>query len=662
MRTSYRLVVGLVVLTATISACFSSPTRAAEKIRVACVGDSITFGAGVRQRRENNYPKVLGGLLGDGYEVRNFGVSGATLLKKGDRPYWKLGAFRAAKEFAPSIVVIKLGTNDSKPQNWKHAAEYHADLAAMVDEFAKLASKPKIYLCKPVPVVRDRWGINEKVVKGEVIPKIVAVASEKKTAIIDLYEALREHPALIPDGVHPNAAGAKILAKTVHAAITATPAGTKARVRPNFVVISADEMSWDDCGAYGHPKIRTPNLDRLARDGMRFDRVFLTISSCSPSRCSILTGRYPHATGAGELHLPLPEKQVTVFEILRASGYYTTAAGKWHLGGPRKKKVDKVYGRGGPSGCGQWVDAIRERPKDKPFFAWLAAFDPHRGYSKKAIENPHDPAHVRVPPYLPDVLETREDLALYYDEIARMDGFIGQVLAELESQGVAEETFVLFLSDNGRPFPRCKTTVFDSGVRTPFIVRFPRGVKAGTTTGSIVSSVDIAPTMLELAGLPKSETFQGRSFASILDDPKETTRKYAFSEHNWHDYTAHERSVRSTKFRYIWNAYPDLAGTPPADAVRSPTYKVMKKLRDAGKLPPEQRGCFVMPRPAEQLFDVEKDPHSLRNLANDPAHAEVLTELRAALAEWKKRTADAVPDSRRPDGFHRELGTPLRKR
>ena len=191
-----------------------------EVIRVACVGDSITFGAGVENRGQNNYPKVLGRLLGAGYETRNFGVNGATLLKKGDKPYWKTGAFKAATGFKPHIVIVKLGTNDSKPQNWKHKAQYAADLAALADHFASLPTRPKIWLCKPAPVYRDRWGINEKAVKGEVIPLLEGVAKKKKLPIIDLYKALSGIKQHFPDGIHPNAKGAEILARAVYQAIT----------------------------------------------------------------------------------------------------------------------------------------------------------------------------------------------------------------------------------------------------------------------------------------------------------------------------------------------------------------------------------------------------------------------------------------------------------
>jgi acyl-CoA thioesterase I len=191
--------------------------RADSVTRIACVGDSITYGAAIRDRVNHCYPKVLGDLLGKEYTVRNYGVNGATLLKNGDRPYWKLGAFKQATDFGPNVVILKLGTNDTKPQNWgKAGKEYEADLRAMVTHFKSLPTKPTIYLCLPAPVYQTRWGINEKTVKEGVIPVIRKVAKDEGLTVIDLYQALSGKPALFPDKIHPNAAGAKLMAQTIH--------------------------------------------------------------------------------------------------------------------------------------------------------------------------------------------------------------------------------------------------------------------------------------------------------------------------------------------------------------------------------------------------------------------------------------------------------------
>ncbi len=428
--------------------------------------------------------------------------------------------------------------------------------------------------------------------------------------------------------------------------------------RPNFVIMIADDQGWNDAGCYGHPHIRTPNIDRLAAEGLKFTSAFLTCSSCSPTRCSIMTGRYPHSTGAMELHQPLPADQVVFPGLLKKAGYYTASAGKWHLGEPTKANFDTVVG-GGPSGCERWVETLRNRPRDKPFFLWLASIDPHRGYQPNTIPQPHKQADAVVPPYLPDVPETRKDLDMYYDEITRMDGYIGQVLDELDRQGIGDNTFVLFLSDNGRPFPRCKTTLYDSGVKTPFIVRWPGKTTPGTTCDSLVSVVDIAPTMIGLADAGTSPTFQGKSFAPLLDDPEASIREYIYAEHNWHDYQAHERSVRSKRYLYIRNAFPELACTPPADAVGSITFQAMRALRDEDKLPPEQLGCFVTPRTTEELYDVKLDPYQLLDVAADPKYAKVLSQMREAHKTWARQTEDRVPEHPTPDKFDRETGKRL---
>jgi N-sulfoglucosamine sulfohydrolase len=451
--------------------------------------------------------------------------------------------------------------------------------------------------------------------------------------------------------------------------------------RPNILLIIADDLGWEDCRPYGNTRIMTPQLERLAREGMRFENMILTCSSCSPSRASLITSRFPHSTRAEQLHWPLPKTQVTFVEQLRQAGYWTAAAGKWHLGTPVRDRFDVIHDAGtagfqlptekvdksktktvvapNPSGAEAWVSTLKERPKDKPFFLWLAALDPHRDYAEKVIPVPHRPEDVTVPPYLPDNAQTRRDLALYYDEISRLDDNVGKVLDEIAAQGLADNTVVIFMTDNGRPFPRCKTTLYDSGIKSPLIIRWPGKVRTAGVCQSLLSSVDIAPTILEIAGVMPPVQFQGTSFLKVLTQPETRIREAAFSEHNWHDFEARGRSVRTERFKYIRNEYPDLPNTPPADAVRSLTFQSMRKLRDEGKLKGIQTTCFTKPLPEEELYDIQADPHELKNLAADPKFAAELAELRGALEAWKKQTRDEPPATRTPDEFDRETGEPL---
>ncbi len=453
--------------------------------------------------------------------------------------------------------------------------------------------------------------------------------------------------------------------------------------RPNIILIIADDMAWDDSSPYGHETLRTPNLQRMADEGLTFEKAFVTISSCSPSRASIITGQYPTTTDAEELHWPLPETSITFVETLRESGYWTGAAGKWHLGEAIKERFDEVIevdtsgfqlpsgaeaaeGKfretlkgDAQSGCADWIDLMKKREEGKPFFLWLAALDPHRPYHEGIVPVPATVDEVQVPPYHPDTQKVRADYIRYYDEIMRLDYFVGLVLAELERQGVSENTVVCFFSDNGRPFPRDKTTLYDSGIRTPFLVRWPAAVPAGTRCGEIISTVDIARTVLQIAEIDSvAPNFRGRSFLPQLRNPAKPGREYVFAEKNWHDFEDHARAVRNKRYKYIRNYYDDLPLTPPADAVRSPTYEEMLRLRASGDLLPHQLTCFQAPRPKEELYDTERDPYELNNVAADPRFASVVLAMRAALKDWEERNEDAPPALRTADEFDRVTGIP----
>ncbi|MEM6803119.1 MAG: sulfatase [Bacteroidota bacterium] len=454
---------------------------------------------------------------------------------------------------------------------------------------------------------------------------------------------------------------------------------------PNIILIIADDMNWDDCGAYGHPHIQTPHIDKLAEEGMRFDRAYITASSCSPSRASIIMGRYPHNTGAEQLHWAIPPASYTFVKELKEAGYFTAAAGKWHMGEHIRPHFDLIYeaNKAGfqlptgkekeapkmiaqqPSGCEDWIRSLKSRPKDQPFFMWFAALDPHRAYEDGALDTPHQLSDVIVPPHLPEVGEVKEDLRLYYDEIGRLDSYVGKVLAEIKAQGIEDNTLIIFLSDNGRPFPRDKTTLYEGGIKTPFIVKWPAKVQAGISTSSLISSVDIAPTLFDLLGLAPASQFEGKSFYPLLLNSDQESRKYVFAEDHWHDYEDHARAVLNQNWKLIRNDYVDLAATPSADAGRSLTFQAMLKLKEQNKLTQAQLACFQFPRPRYELFNLQKDPYELHNLADDPAYAKVKDELLKALEDWSMETGDYIPSKRTPDEFDRLTGEPdhsVRKR
>ena len=203
-----------------------------ETIRVACVGDSITYGAKIQNREKNSYPVQLGALLGERWDVRNFGVTGATLLKKGDMPYWKEPAFYRAQKFEPHVVIIMLGTNDTKPQNWKRARAFVDDYVEMIRTFAELESRPRIWICYPVPAYPGRLGIRDSIINPEVLAKIDQIAAKTGSPIIDLYKALSGKPQLFPDKIHPNAAGAREMAETIYTALTGRTSAAPSNQEP----------------------------------------------------------------------------------------------------------------------------------------------------------------------------------------------------------------------------------------------------------------------------------------------------------------------------------------------------------------------------------------------------------------------------------------------
>ena len=464
---------------------------------------------------------------------------------------------------------------------------------------------------------------------------------------------------------------------SILAAILCLPAAAISKDdRPNFVLFIGDDISWNDFGCYGNAAARTPRIDALAKDGIRFTNAYLTASSCSPSRASIVTGRYPHNTGkASELHRPMAWNLPRFPSLLRKAGYHTALVGKNHMSqekAPEGRSLDlpppfettdggRVEGNNG--GHGKWAQFVRDRPRDRPFFFWFASYDAHRAWEgdeewdASRFGPMHRPEDVVVPPFLADDEATRKDLASYYNEVTRYDHFIGEVVDELSRQEILDDTLITIMADNGRPFPRAKTRLHDSGMRTALVMHWPGGIEvSGTSCKAIVSAIDLAPTFLDVAGIPAPETVQGVSMRPLFSDAGATIRRYAFSEHNWHDFEAHGRAVRTERFVYIRNNRPQFPWQGPADSVNSPSHDSLRQLREAGKLTKAQADVFLAPRPEEELYRIGGDPHQLANLAGNPEYRDTRERLARLLDLWEEETGDSAPANLRGDYFDRDSG------
>jgi arylsulfatase A-like enzyme len=411
-------------------------------------------------------------------------------------------------------------------------------------------------------------------------------------------------------------------------AATAAPALPQAtpESRPNIVVFVGDDLGWRDAGPYGNAAIRTPNIDRLAQSGLRVTYAFGTSPQCSPSRISILSGKYPHATGAEDLHTPLPAAERLLPFHLQAQGYFTGHMAKTHYG-PNAERQFQWYSPETASALSGFLDSARTRP----FFLWVGFHEPHRPYDTTAVS--HAPAQSVVPPYLADTPETRADLASYYDAIARMDAAIGNMLAELERRKLRGNTLVVFLSDNGAPFPREKGTLYDAGTRTPLILSWPAVIPAGFVYDrGLVSTVDLAPTILEIAGVRPPPPMQGQSVRGLFTAPdSHAGRSYVFSERNWHDCDEHQRAVRSSRYKLIrTDAYTELPLCTTADIGTSPSFFALRALAKGGQLTAAQRRLFEAPRARIELYDLATDPWELTNVAGEPTYAKQVHELAAA--------------------------------
>jgi aldose sugar dehydrogenase len=468
----------------------------------------------------------------------------------------------------------------------------------------------------------------------------------QKTRQMLYQHALEGYGAMPPKGLCDNCSEAEIRAGVDHilqalkkrgATLSAAP-----DTRPNFIIMIADDLSWNDLSTYSNGTAATPNIEQLARHGLRYDNAFLTTSSCSASRASILTGRYPQSNGLAHLHEALAADEETLGKLLRDAGYYTAGLGKWHIGSNAKEQFDYVLEDNSETGTGHWIEALRNRPAGRPFFYWLASQDPHRPHTASKGELQYDPANITLPPGFVDGPGTRKKLAQYYAEISRFDRDVGRVIAELEAQGLLQSTLVMVMSDNGRPFFNGKLQLYDDGLKTPLVLSWPGTIPSGETREQLVSAIDLAPTLLELASAPIPEQLQGHSIAASFEDRTADIRPAIYGVRNWHQRNAHERAMRTREFFYKENQHP-AQGDCHGDAQFgfSPAFKEFATEFHAGTLPAHVDNCFAPQRDAVELLAVSPDGHLLPgNLAERDEYRQTRQAMATALAQWRASTGD----------------------
>jgi N-sulfoglucosamine sulfohydrolase len=427
--------------------------------------------------------------------------------------------------------------------------------------------------------------------------------------------------------------------------------------RKNVVLLIADDMGLD-LACYGNDKIRMPNLDALAKNGVCFSHGFAVVSSCSPSRASLYTGLFPHTSGQyglahAEHNFHTRDNVQSLPRLLKDAGYRTGILGKVHVIPPSVYPFDATIteGLGGNRSVAVMARKARqffEESGDRPFLLVVGFSDPHRSARGFGNENSYpdvqetryDPKDVVVPSFLPDQPEVREDLADYYQSCSRLDLGVGLVLDALTATKNADNTLVLFLSDNGIPFPGAKTTLYDPGLHLPLLISSPVQKRRGLTNPAMVSWVDITPTILDWAGVKAPKVLPGRSVLPILEEEKPKGWDVVYGSHEFHEVTMYYpmRMVRTRQHKYLLNLAHQLDYPVAADLYDSKTWQSMLR-RDAKMLGERSLESFVH-RPREELYDLEKDPNELHNVAGDPKYAEVLADLRKRLKSWQQATKD----------------------
>lgn len=439
------------------------------------------------------------------------------------------------------------------------------------------------------------------------------------------------------------------------------------RNKPNIVLFVTDDQS-PDTGCYGNTAIQTPHLDRLAKEGVRFDRAFCTTASCSASRSVILTGLFNHANGQyGHAHtyhhFKTKSSVKSLPALLTKAGYRTGRVGKFHVEPEEVYPFDvKIKGNSRhPVEMAINCKPFIEDKSDKPFFLYFCTSDPHRGggtypgdpNKPNAFGNQvkprsglkkiqYNPGKVNVPFFLPDTPVCRSEIAQYYESCSRIDQGLGKLIELLKSAGAYENTVVIFTSDHGIAFPGGKTTVYEGGLRVPYVVRHPGVTKKSGVSNAMISHVDIAPTILDIAGFPLDQVqFHGRSIVPAIRGNSPDKWQRVFASHTFHEITMYYpmRVVRTDRYKLIWNIAHPLPYPFASDLWAAPTWQDVYK-QGPNAIYGNRTVKDYIQRPEFELFDLGKDPTESRNVADDPDYKKILNDLKQAMQDFQTRTGD----------------------
>lgn len=427
---------------------------------------------------------------------------------------------------------------------------------------------------------------------------------------------------------------------TAIAILWAQPSGA---AQPNLLLIIADDCTYRDLEVYGG-QAKTPHLNKLAAEGMKFSNCFQAAPMCSPTRHNLYTGIYPVKSGAYPNHTQAYDWVKSIASYLQEGGYTTHLSGKTHINPKSVFPFDYSKRQGDNNPDPQVLQQVIEdgAARGKPFLFIAASNEPHEPYTK-GDSSAYPPEKLTLPPVLVDTPETRESFSKYLAEVTYFDSQVGELVALIDAAGLGPNTLVMVLSEQGNSFPFAKWTCYDAGLQSGCVVRWPGQVKPGSVSEALVEYVDVVPTFLEAVGLARPEVLDGRSFLPVLRGETNEHKTHVFGLqttrgiNNGSEYFG-VRSVRDKRYRYVRNFSPERLFENAA--TKDPVFLSWQRLADAGDAAAKKLVHDYQHRPAEELFDCVADPWNRMNLINAAEVASVRSELRQQLDVWMQQQGD----------------------